>query len=372
MVVTINGTSLIKYMIAGILSLLFVFILSAALTSVRPEYRPSSPSVYYLADGIAGGAFLQMLSSENHYFQAALPEEKQPQGLSPAAFKLATSISLDDPRSLLGSELPGFSLYDTEIIVAGKGSNYTNVPVESAPPQEDLIKARKASIASLEEITKKDKPDSAPPLTTAGRKAVFLYSTHTTEAYKPLLKSNKAVDVTLVSKILQRDLISKGIGTEVSGTNVQDIVEKRNWNYARSYDASRPVVMEAMKKDKDLQYVIDIHRDVGKHTAVIREKKYAQLAFIIGGKNPNKEYNIQVAKDLHSLLEKKYPGISRGVFLKNSKGSNSLYNQDVSKNALLVEVGGEENNLPELEASAEAMADVFSTYYWKRNGAEAQ
>lgn len=373
MVVTINGTSLIKSAAIGVCGLLFVFLLSGILTSIKPEYRPSSPSIYTIANNVTSDVFMQMMGTENHYFEEVLPHERKQTSLSSTVFKLATSVSLDDPRSLLGRELPGFSLYDTEIIVAGKGSNYTNVPIESAPPSEVLMDARKASIASIEEIQKKNTAKPAPPaLTTGGRKVVFLYNTHTTESYKPLLKSKKAVDVTLVSKIFQQDLIDKGIGTEVSSRNVQQELQKKGWKYYRSYDASRPVVEAAMAGDKDLQYFIDIHRDDKTYSLTFKNQKYAKMAFVIGGKNANKDYNIQLAKDLHSLFEKKYPGLSRGVFLKNQKGSNSLYNQDLSKKALLIEVGGTDSSLPELEATAEAMADVFSDYYWKAEKVDGQ
>ena len=65
--------------------------------------------------------------------------------VSRLTFELATSIDPRDPRTFLGRELPGFALFDTEIVVAGQGVDYTDIPVESAPPpdlEEKLAKDR--------------------------------------------------------------------------------------------------------------------------------------------------------------------------------------------------------------------------------------
>ncbi len=77
--------------------------------------------------------------------------------LSNLAFRLTTSINPDDPRSLLGRELPGFALFDGRIVVAGEGTDYTNLPIESAPPMEVLMAEREAtqeSLARLEQLEK--------------------------------------------------------------------------------------------------------------------------------------------------------------------------------------------------------------------------
>ena len=55
-------------------------------------------------------------------------------------------------RSLLGRELPAFSLFDTEIIVAGEGTDYTNMPIESAPPLEILQAEKEAALQNTGDI----------------------------------------------------------------------------------------------------------------------------------------------------------------------------------------------------------------------------
>ena len=41
------------------------------------------------------------------------------------------------------------------------------------------------------------------------------------------------------------------------------------------------------------------------------------------------------------------------------------YNQDLSEKAILLEFGGHENSLDEIYRSVDAVAEVFSEYYWE-------
>ncbi|WP_026558687.1 stage II sporulation protein P [Bacillus sp. J37] len=377
MIVTLNGTSIKKGIVISFIVLVIIFLLSGILTSLKPEYRLTSSSIHDLTKHIDSEAFLQLLGAENRYFVSAMPEKAEPIKLSSIMFKVATSINPDDPRSLLGRELPGFSLFDSEIVVAGDGTNYTNMPYESPPPTEVLLQEREASIDKNDVVNADDgEPKTPPALTTGDKKVVYIYNTHNTESYLPLLEGeddpNRAIhskaNVTMVSELLGKALKEEGIGSQVETTDIQDNLKQKGWNYAKSYTASRPVVQSAMASNQDLTYMIDIHRDSqrkGVTTIKIGDKSYAKLAFVIGGDNPTAEKNEQLAKDLHDLLQEKYPGLSRGIFEQGGKGYNGVYNQDLSNNAMLLEFGGVDNNLDELKNTIAAVADIFSEYYWQ-------
>jgi stage II sporulation protein P len=137
---------------------------------------------------------------------------------------------------------------------------------------------------------------------------------------------------------------------------------------ASTYSKSGELVRTAMASNQDIHYLIDIHRDARRKdltTPIVNGQAYAQLVFVIGGKNPNYEKNLKLATDLHNLLEKKYKGLSYGVMKNQGAGQNGVYNQNLSENALLIEFGGVDNTFEELNRSAEALADVFSEYYWQ-------
>lgn len=377
MIVTLNGTSIKKGIVISFIILFMTFLLSGILTSLKPEYRFTSSSINDLTKNIDSEAFLQLLGAENRFFISALPDQTEPIKLSSIMFKVMTSINPDDPRSLLGRELPGFSLYDSEIVVAGSGTNYTNMPYESPPPTEVLEQEREASIDKNEVVNPNNEEPKAPPtLTTGDKKVVYIYNTHNTESYLPLLEGendpNRAIhskaNVTIVSELLGKALEKEGIGNHIETTDVQANLKQKGWNYAKSYTASRPIVESAMANNRNLNYMIDIHRDSQRKditTIKINEKSYAKLAFVIGGDNPTSDKNEKLASDLHSLLQKKYPGLSRGVFEQGGKGNNGVYNQDLSTNAMLLEFGGVDNNLEELQNTVAAVSDVFSEYYWQ-------
>ena len=104
-----------------------------------------------------------------------------------------------------------------------------------------------------------------------------------------------------------------------------EILNNKGLNYAKSYQESRNQSRRQWPHNKDIEYLIDIHRDSKrkKHTTItINGKEYAKIAFVIGGKNPNYEKNAALANKLHKALEKKYPGISRGVMKQGGAGNN--------------------------------------------------
>lgn len=353
-----------------------MFVITGMLTALKPEFRISSSSINQWSKQLDTTAFVHILGFENHYFKQAIDEtEKEPIKLSTLAFELATSINPNDPRSLLGRELPGFSLFDGEIIVAGKGTNYTNMPYESSPPMEVLLQEREASIESLERLDESGSV-SPPALTTNGKKVVYIYTTHSRESYLPHLpegtKSGESysheVNVMTVADKLGKELEKRGIGVQIEPTDFTKVVSEKGMKYYQSYDVSRPAIKQAMAENRDLKYFVDIHRDSQPHkvtTAKINGKDYARTIFIIGGEHAKYEQNLKLATDLHNLLEEKYPGLSRGVTKKQGEGTNGKFNQDLSENAILIEMGGPENSLEEVYRTTEAVAEVFSKYYWQ-------
>jgi stage II sporulation protein P len=386
LIVSVNGAAIRKLIIVFALGLVMLFVMVGMLTSLKPQYRISSTSLGEVTDELSISSFVHLFSYENHYFKQALSSDIPSPRYFSELFQFATRVNLDDPRSLLGNELPSFYHFDSEIIVAGEGTDYTTIPYESSPPLEVLMAEREASIQNLSDL---DKPggenDSVQPpaSSTNGKNVVFIYHTHSTESYLPHLKGvtdpdaafHSKVNITMVGQKLGEELRKRGIGTQVNVEDMNKKLKQKGWNYSRSYEASREVVQSALASNREIQYLFDLHRDSNRRedtTATINGKDYAKIAFVIGGENANYERNQKPAKDLHALINKKYPGLSRGVFTKRGKGTNGKFNQDLSQNAILMEFGGVDNSFQELNRTAEALADVFSEYYWqaeKVNGA---
>ena len=196
---------------------------------------------------------------------------------------------------------------------------------------------------------------------------VYLYNTHQLEEYKQENQEsyNVTPNVMMLSYIVREKLNDKGIPTIVEENDVSAFLQANNWSYASSYKVTKLLMEDAKTKNPTLKYFIDLHRDsVSKSisTATINEKNYAKVLFIIGLENPNYQENLTVTTTINNMLEEKYPGITRGIYKKEGKGVNGVYNQDFDKNTILFEVGGPENTIEEVLNTADAISTVLAEY----------
>lgn len=196
---------------------------------------------------------------------------------------------------------------------------------------------------------------------------VYLYNTHQLEEYKQENQEsyNVTPNVMMLSYIVREKLNDKGIPTIVEENDVSAFLQANNWSYASSYKVTKLLMEDAKTKNPTLKYFIDLHRDsVSKSisTATINGKNYAKILFIIGLENPNYQENLTVTTTINNMLEEKYPGITRGIYKKEGKGVNGVYNQDFDKNTILFEVGGPENTIEEVLNTADAISTVLAEY----------
>ncbi|MFC7370116.1 stage II sporulation protein P [Fictibacillus iocasae] len=358
-------------------ALIFIVLSTSFITSFESKYRLSSSSLHHWLAEFSGEALVYVLGFENRYFAQVLPEQSKPPSMSAVMLELATSIKPGDIRSLLGNELPGFAQFDSTIVVAGEGTDYTNIAHESPPPIEFLMDGKEAEVQNVERLEDPDLTENpGTPPSAQGKKVAYIYHSHSWESFIPHLKGVKnpdnavhsKVNITMVGKKLGAELEKRGIGTVVDTTNMTELLRKNNTDYKKSYPMARTLVQEAMAGNSGMTMLFDLHRDsLGreKTTREINGKNYAKILFVVGASNPNYEKNEQMAKELHALLQKKYPGLSRGVIKKNKQKGNGVYNQDLSSQAMLIEFGGVGNSFDELNRSAEAVAEAIADYYFK-------
>jgi stage II sporulation protein P len=346
--------------------LLLLFIGIGILTGAKTTYRLYSDTIQEWTTKLKGSSFIYLFEMENRLFADAHPDDNRLPSFTSLSFQLLTSLTPNDPRSLLGREIPGLSAYNSQIIIAGQGTDFSTLPIESEPPLEVDSRGEEGVV----EKESPEKPEGTPAIKDD---RVYIYHTHNTESFYPHLPDKSTsydgkVNITLVGKRLGESLESRGIGATVDTTDVAQILKDRGLEHYESYEAMRPVVKEVMNQKQSLNFFFDLHRDsVSKKntTTTIDGKEYARFMFVIGAENRHFEQNLKFATELHKRLEEKYPGISRGVITKKGAGVDGVYNQDLNPNAILIEFGGVENNLDELYRSADVMAEVFSDYYFE-------
>ncbi|WCK53500.1 stage II sporulation protein P [Aneurinibacillus sp. Ricciae_BoGa-3] len=370
-VVNLNGANVERIFIVLSLGTAVMFILVGLLFASKAGKGLASEQVSKLSVSMSSGILSHALEYEIPYFNSGAKDELSNKNLASFAFELVTGVNPDDARTFLGHELPGFDLFDTTVLVAGKDVGLTDIPVESSPPPE-VLKGNAVPATP-----------SPPIMTTKGKKVVFLYNTHDRESFLPELpisythnEPNRAmstqINVTNISRRIAQSLEKRGLGAEYSTVDYTGILERENRPYSLSYAESLKTLKQVLASNHDVRYLIDIHRDSlrrGSTTATINGKTYARVNFVMGMQNKNWELNEKLALKINDCIEKKYPGISKGIFGKNR--GDAEYNQSVSPNVILIEVGGVDNTMEECYRTADAIADAVATVYWdaeKANG----
>lgn len=363
-----------KVISSGIIGLFIVFFIIAGLTSYEMKHRFASSTIHHWLTSFTSESLMYVIGMENRYFITVLPEESRPPSFSTVAFEFATRIKPGDIRSLLGRELPGFALYDADIYVAGEGTDYTSLPIESSPPMEVLLEERKASLEQIEQLEEKD---IAPPEQTTGeRKVVFIYHSHSSESFLPHLEGvtdpshahHQEVNITLVGQRLAQELEKRGIGAISDETNMVEELNERGLRYGSSYQVSREIVQKVMANNENITFLFDLHRDAqrrDKTTVTINGKEYARVFFVVGKAHRNYEENLKFVNEFNEKLDSAYPGLSRGIITKDRSQGNGIYNQDLSNRSILIEIGGVDNTMEENYRTAEALAEVFTDYFWE-------
>ncbi|MDG5786527.1 stage II sporulation protein P [Evansella sp. AB-P1] len=377
-----NRTSIKSGVFSTVFGVIGLFFLIALLTAFGPSYSLSSASINEASRNLSNEMFVYMMGMENQYFTQSLPEDASPPSITATAFQLATSINPQDHRSLLGRELPGFALFDGRIIVAGEGVDYTQMPIESAPPMEVLLAEREAAEERLEEMDKlreemanQEELDNVVHIMHSHNRESFFPELNIDDDSNASLANHGSVNITLAGERLGMELAKYGIGSIVDTSDISSKLNDRGWQFVDSYRMSRQVLESDIEEHGGFEFYFDLHRDAQRRettTVEINGEMYAKILFVVGSNNPNYEQNEQVKKELHSRIEEDYPGLSRGVFdpVKAGGNVNGVYNQDMSPNSILVEFGGVDNSLEEVYRSVEVFAEIFSEYYFELKATE--
>ncbi|GED72417.1 stage II sporulation protein P [Brevibacillus reuszeri] len=356
-----------------------LFVLTGVLSLGNNRFIVASSTIQQAASHVSSLAILNWMGREIPILTDTVQvnSDRRANSVSGFLFQLATSIQPGDLRSLLGRELPGMvTTEDARYVVAGKGATLADFYVEYPPHPRQVIDASQSIPTQPTDTAEPDPHEEKPaPIAkpnTEGKKIVFVYNSHNRESWYSETKAvGSAVDhptqnISLVSKRLAEALNESGIGADVSTEDIYQQLLNNNLNYALSYAQSLKVLKAATEKNRELHYFFDLHRDTAprdRTTVTIKGKTYARVMFVIGKMNKNHEKNEAFATELHQLMEKMYPELSRGVMEKGAKTGHAEYNQSISPGSLLMEVGGTENTLQESLNTAEALADVFAAYY---------
>lgn len=200
--------------------------------------------------------------------------------------------------------------------------------------------------------------------TNSSNPKVYIYNTHDTEDYESSLIESYSIkyNVKIASYMLSEYLSDLGIENYVEASSTVDLYYTNSTLYSDTYEASADLIKSILDKYPDLDLLIDIHRDaVEKATSTVEIDgiSYAKVLFVVGTDNPNYEKNLKKAEELNNLLD---PKITRGIIKKNKEDGNGIYNQDLSENIILLELGGKENTIEEIDNTLEVLSKIILKY----------
>lgn len=283
---------------------------------------------------------MNLLSNSNYH----ILYDKKNDNLFYKLGNMLTSVNMNQPLTIFNNNL----VYETsgeEMVDIVYNDDYSNMD-------------------DLENITSYIK-DPNPTVTANPR--VYIYNSHPLENYSKnnLEVYNITPNVMMASYLLKEKLNKLGIPSIVEDGNLTEFMRINNWTHKDSYKASRIYMLDAINKHSSLDFFIDIHRDSIRKdpsTVTIDGKKYAKVLFVVGLEHGNKDKTLSLANAINNKIKAKYPSLSRGVITKGGAGVDGIYNQDVSPNMILLEVGGYENTIEEVLNTIEAMSIILKEH----------
>ncbi|CAB1246225.1 stage II sporulation protein P [Clostridium sp. HV4-5-A1G] len=262
------------------------------------------------------------------------------------------NISYKNPLSILGREVAflgggisdssvnEFKLDDKQIAKTDDDKNLSRGDNSSAESTDVFDPSLKRKMNSK-------KPD------------ILIYHTHTTESYKPgdANSSDDTKNVCAVGQQLVTELNKYGISA-INDTTVHDAQ-----GYNQSYARSSVTLGKYLKKYGDFKLIIDMHRDYAEDknsvTVKLNGENVSKFMLVMTKKNPHFDKNMKLANQIIDLSNKLYPGLSRGVNLYYNYGTR-YFNQGMSNNAILMEIGSQINTTDESKASTKYIARIIA------------
>ncbi len=191
--------------------------------------------------------------------------------------------------------------------------------------------------------------------------SVLIIHTHTTESYFD--KDRNLDDGKNMIKIgsVIADKLNEGGIKVIHNKTVHDYP-----SYSGAYTRSFATVSNELKKNPDINVILDIHRDAvstedGSKVSLVSEingKKTAQVMFVVGtDAQLTHDYwreNLNLAVKLQEKANSMYPGFTRPINIREQR-----FNQQASKGSIIVEVGANGNTLNEAILAAERLSDVL-------------
>lgn len=349
--------------------IMYIIVVISGIT-ILAKYIPVSPNVIYFASNFrqAEGEIVKIsdvlniygiYNKENYIFDENIPIEKA-EKLDPQkdAIEILDNIVKDkNEQSVFGEK------NETIVEITENSENIQRI---------NLNKMKILNYSSKRDLDFKTLATSNITLTKKSDK-ILLYNTHTSESYansenykfeysgaRRTLDAN--YNMLSVAKKFKENLDSKGF--EV----IHDTTPHDYGTYTSSYARSRITVKSALATMGNAGIIIDVHRDATsdldyRPVVNINGVQVAQCMLVMGvgsdvTNNPYAEDNLKLAFKIQQIADEVYPGLFKPMIIRNS-----IYNQDLNKYSLLIEVGASGNTLEEAYLATRCLSNLLNIVF---------
>ena len=196
-------------------------------------------------------------------------------------------------------------------------------------------------------------------------KEILLYHTHGTESYQ----SDSPYETYDFYKSLDENFNVIKIGNYLTALLLEKQIStthhKEYHNYPSktgTYAKSRQAVEKILQENKNINKIIDIHRDAYSNeeheatTVEINGEKVAPLRFVIGINDSDADwlYDLKWVLTMQKMANTKYPGLFKPILIRKEE-----YNQDLCKYATLIEVGENCNHIEHALNSMKYFSEIL-------------
>ncbi len=193
---------------------------------------------------------------------------------------------------------------------------------------------------------------------------VLIYHSHTTESYTPYGEDNldPQKNVCAVGDELAKTLSNDYGISAINDTTIHNVV-----SYTGAYGSSRKTLEKYLKEYGDFKLIIDLHRDSEESknfaTATINGQSLGKFMFVMVKTNPHFDKNMIIVNSLLNTAKKNFPQLlmgDGGMYYYYNRAD--FFNQGLSNNAMLIEVGAESNTLDEAKGTSHYIARAIAEY----------
>lgn len=350
-------------MFFSIFTLLIIFLLSLILPKSAKAYSEGQYLNYF---------YVKVLNNTLSLIKPSNTEEQYTNIENEMRFSALSFLGLDI--------LNPISIVTKEVAYLNKSDISTDQNVNNVSPEEENLKTfifnpfklgdtqvskSEAKEEKTNHVVNLYNPNLKKTLNNA-KPEVLIYHSHTSEAYRAsdsdMSKVSSTMDqtknVTAVGDVIAEEL-EKNYGIAV----IHDKTVHDKGDYGGAYKKSGTTLDKYLKEYKDFKLIIDLHRDdVAKSvvTTKINGEGVARFMFVVTQKNPKYEKQKKLINSMIGISNKIFPDLLRSKEITTYDYGMGFYNQNRSDNAVLLEIGSNNNTIEEAKNTGKYLARIIA------------